>query len=300
MAGQPIICREAPAKINLTLKVLGARPDGFHEIESWAVLLSWFDQLRLSPAGHLTLTLHGTTRGVPDGESNLAYRAALVMAEAAGRDPCVLIELEKRIPPGAGLGGGSSDAAAVLTGLNELWGLGWSIDRLGEIAAGLGSDVPLFLDPWPALLRGRGERLERLKECWSGWVAVVVPPYGIPTADVYRQWDRHASSQPPGGHVWAADVRSAVELAPLLFNDLERAAFAYEPRLGHLRASLEREGGRPVRMTGSGSCLFAIFDSLAEAAGWQQRVTDVLEEQTAIRVMHTMHGVPGRLTDEHN
>lgn len=290
-AGDQIVRCEAPAKVNLTLAVHGKRPDGFHELESWVVTVGWFDALEFRPARRLTLDVRTPRPNVPTGPSNLVCQAAEALAEAAGRAPAVSIVLEKRLPVGAGLGGGSSDAAATLLGLNALWNLQWPIERLSPIAARLGADVPLFLECGPALIRGRGEKVEPAAGAWEGWLVLVVPSYGVSTASVYRLW----SGSPARPPLCEAPFRrerphDAAELARHLFNDLEAAAFACEPRLERLHAALDDLEGRPVRMTGSGSALFAVFDSETEAEDWCRKAQGRLGQGDELVVAPTVSG----------
>ncbi|MEM9704131.1 MAG: 4-(cytidine 5'-diphospho)-2-C-methyl-D-erythritol kinase, partial [Planctomycetota bacterium] len=154
--GEPALTIQAPAKLNLTLDVLGRRDDGFHELKSLMVTVGWFDTLTVSPADALTLSVTGAV-GVPTDERNLVIRAARALERAIGRRPGAALRLHKRIPHEAGLGGGSSDAAATLSALNELWQAGLDRAELSEIAATVGSDVPLFLcGAAAAVVRGRG------------------------------------------------------------------------------------------------------------------------------------------------
>src|SRR3989304_4345473 len=150
----------AAAKVNLALEVLGKRPDGYHEIATVMQTVDLSDRLGLGGAAAPELV--STAPGVPTDETTLAWRAAAALREAAGVGRGVRITLDKRIPPAAGLGGGSTDAAGVLLGLNRLWRLGWPLARLGEVAVGLGMDVPFFLRGGAALATGRGEEVEPL------------------------------------------------------------------------------------------------------------------------------------------
>jgi 4-diphosphocytidyl-2-C-methyl-D-erythritol kinase len=278
----------APAKVNLTLAVLGRRPDGYHELESWVVMVRWHDQLVFTERAGMSLVITGETAGVPADESNLVWRAATALARAAGRQPDVAIMLRKEIPVGAGLGGGSSDAAATLLGLNTFWASDWPVERLKPIAAELGSDVPLFLEPGSAIIRGRGEQVERLTDGWKGWLVLVVPRYPVSTPEVYRRW----SAGPPPLSVerrpWRSCAARSNELAPRLFNDLEGAAFDVEPRLRALHGRLDGLGGRPVRMTGSGSCLYAVFDEEVEARAWSRAALEHVNDGEQVRVVETV------------
>lgn len=266
----------APAKINLSLAVLGRRADGYHDLESWVVQLDWCDVVRVSLADRLAISVTSSAGDVPSNDTNLAWRAAVALGHAAGREPTVRIHIDKHIPVGGGLGGGSSDAAATLLALDRLWGLNCGTDKLLTLATGLGSDVPLFLTPGPAILRGRGERIERVATGWRGWVAIAAPNFGVSTAEVYRNWQPPADSAANRRPCIVA-AEGAADLARHLFNDLEMPAFACEPRLAHLHAALDGVQGRPVRMTGSGSCLFALFDAAAEAEAWCDAARRVVE-----------------------
>jgi 4-diphosphocytidyl-2C-methyl-D-erythritol kinase len=198
--------------------------------------------------------------------------------------------LTKNIPVGAGLGGGSSDAAATLLALSGLWGLDWAIDRLAPIAEKLGSDVSFFLDPRPAMMRGRGERIEPVT--WAGpdlesmWIALVVPAFSLSTADVYR---RHAEIATPVElrvpfDPGIAACRARV-MMDLLFNDLEPAAFACEPRLAELHSKLSANSDRPIRMSGSGSALYSLFDMQDEANSWAAGLMEVCKSTCDIRIV---------------
>ncbi len=275
----------AHAKLNLTLAVLGKRADGYHELESWVVKVDWADVLTITPASTLSLLIRGENVGLAADESNLVLRAARALADESGHPAEAAITLEKKIPIGAGLGGGSSDAAATLRGLNEFWALHWTDDRLQAVAQRIGSDVPLFVESAPAVvIRGRGERLEPLPSSLKGWAAIIVPAYSISTASVYGALtgDRFGDRAPI--KLWLESHRSVTEIQMLLFNDLEPAALTHEPRLGSLLKSLDAKGGRRVHMTGSGSCLFALFEGREEADRWRDDAMKLVQEPTRIEV----------------
>lgn len=273
--------------MNLTLAVLDRRPDGFHEIESWVVPIDLFDELTIEPAPALEITVQPPSVDVPTDSANLVWHAAESLAVAAKRTATARIHLHKSIPAGAGLGGGSSDAAAAIVALNALWGLNWPIERLCEVGAAVGSDVPLFLHGTPAVIRGRGERVEPLAAGWRGWMALVIPRFGVSTAAVYARWTRPSTRSHSPRDCWTARGDSR-HVGAMLFNDLEPAAFALEPRLAALHGTLGDLDGRPVRMTGSGSCLFAIFDSRTEADNWRDRAAGRIETQAEIKVVRTL------------
>jgi 4-diphosphocytidyl-2-C-methyl-D-erythritol kinase len=253
---------QAPAKVNLYLRILGRRVDGYHQLETVMQTLELSDQIILTdrPAG---VTLQCDDSRLPTGPDNLACQAAFLLAlHAPGHG--VHINLKKRIPWQAGLGGGSSDAAAVLLGLNRLWQLYWPQEKLSAIASELGSDVPFFLYGGAALASGRGELITPLPSRLRAPVALVIPPFGLSTAAVYRDY----SPGKPAAGGWQILAASLVDedldqLADQLFNDLERPAFNLRPELAELKANLRRQG-YPTLLCGSGSSMLALLDERKE------------------------------------
>lgn len=272
--------RSAPAKINWSLRVLGRRPDGFHEIESLVSTVSLDDELifQARPDGRLTLQCTGLD--VPDA-SNLVFRAARLLAERSGCARGVSCGVVKHIPAGGGLGGGSSDAAATLMALNELWGLNWPRRRLLGLATELGSDVSFFITGGSAIIRGRGECVQPVDLPWRGWVVLMLPGRGISTAEVYQAW-RAASCPVEAGPVLPATAHGAVEWMCQTFNMLEPAAMKVCPVLRERMARAERLAARPVRLSGSGSTFFTAFDDREEADGFARRVSGLLEVTTRV------------------
>lgn len=265
-----------PAKINLTLRVVGQRPDGYHDIESLVALVDFCDELSISTHEDGAYALSCDDPALPTDGSNLVLRAARALARAGGVNLGAAFGLRKRIPAGAGLGGGSSNAASTFALLNVLWRQGRSHAELMAMAALVGSDAPLFLAGPLSVIRGRGEIVEPLAGRLSAWCVLILPPFGCSTPAVYRAFDaaqqRRAASPPPA----AAATRSAVELMPRLFNDLEAPAFAVEPRLAALAARAREIVGGPVRMSGSGSALFTLVDERAQAEALAGRLRGAL------------------------
>jgi 4-diphosphocytidyl-2-C-methyl-D-erythritol kinase len=248
---------EARPKLNLCLRVLDARPDGYHEIESLAVSLTEpHDVLTVSrhvPAPGVHLVVGGDLPDVPTDESNLALRAAHALLEHAGLEADVEIVLHKRIPAGAGLGGGSADAAAALVGVRALLELRVDDASLEQIAAGIGADVAFCLREGAAWMRGRGDELEAA-DTPALRALVAVPPVHCATASVYAAWDDLGGPQgrtvtPPPG----------VAGLPELRNDLEPAAWHVCPSLVEFRDAVESECGRPAIMAGSGSAYVVLY-----------------------------------------
>lgn len=254
----------ARAKLTLALHVVGTRADGYHDIEALAVSVSApFDAVRAEPAAATSLRVTGPfAAGVPADATNLAWRAA----DALG--VTLAIEVHKGIPVGAGLGGGSADAAAVLA----LAGADAGTRSTAEIAARLGADVPFCLAGGAAWMRGVGERLQPATVgSWS--VVIATPPFGCATAAVYRAWDELGG--PLGREVHIAGL-------PPLRNDLEPAAHAVEPRLAAFRAQSERAAGTPALLAGSGSSYAFVFRDEHDARGARDRIAAAVDAHVVL------------------
>lgn len=255
----------APAKVNLCLAVGERLPSGYHELLSLAATVSLADRVVLEPADRLEVVCE--TPGVPSDETNLAYRAAVLMGRAAGREPRVRLHLIKQIPVAAGLAGGSADAAAVLVGLDRLWGLGWPRAELARLGLQLGSDIPFCLQGGAALMEGVGERLTPLDGLPS-LTLVLAAPRGAQqsTARAYAELDRtRARATDLGAALARIDQAVAAwrqgDLAALsrhLFNDLEPVARRASPRLARVAQTLCRGGALGVVVSGSGPTLLGI------------------------------------------
>jgi 4-diphosphocytidyl-2-C-methyl-D-erythritol kinase len=263
---------EARAKVNLFLRVLGRRPDGYHELETLVAPIDFADRLEIhADAGPefrtLALTLDVTgdfdlVPQVPANESNLVLRAARALADAVEARGFADIVLEKRVPIAAGLGGGSADAAATLRALNDLWDCGLAEDDLSEVAASVGSDVPALLVGGPALARGRGERVEPLSVP-SLKLALVSFPFAVSTADAFRWWDEDGRSPgaDPGPILAAARGDAGAALGDLLYNDLEDVVIHRHPAIGEAKDRLLQAGALGVVMSGSGPTLATLVPS---------------------------------------
>lgn len=256
----------APAKINLTLCIGRRRPDGFHDLESLFQAVGVYDQVTLEGTDDGEIRVTASDARIPCDERNTAFRAARLLRDrhAAGRG--VRIHLEKRIPSEAGLGGGSSDAAAVLRGLNRLWALELPAGELAELGAGVGSDVPFFVYGGCALVRGRGEQVEPLAGSAFGWVVLVKPAFGVSTARAYAELAaRRAGAPPPDCAPATAAMRAALEsgsaaaVGRALVNDLEAPAAAMHPEIEQLKQELLDAGATGALLSGSGSTVFGVF-----------------------------------------
>ena len=262
---------EAPAKINLSLRVLRRREDGFHEIATRMAPLELADSLAVrripGPDGAVHFTCDDET--VPGDESNLAVRAVRALEQETGPLPAVHIDLEKRIPHGAGLGGGSSDAATVLRALKATLELDVSLRTMLDAAARVGSDVPFFLLGSTCDCTGRGEVVTPSGVSFGGQrLLLVKPPFGVPTPWAYKTW---LDSQEMPGLPYTAQTSPVGELV----NDLKRPVFAKYPVLGTLKAALLRqEGVQGALMSGSGSTVFALLEDTAPLAPILQAVEE--------------------------
>ena len=264
----------APAKINLTLRVLGRRPDGYHELESVVARVSLCDQVIVRKCSAPGIMLTCDRPDLPVDANNLAYRAARLLLADANVEQGLEIELRKQIPPGAGLGGGSSNAATTLELVNQLCGINYSTERLAALGGQLGADIPLFLWPSPSVMRGIGHDVETLSRGLQGGVVLVLPEIHCSTADVYRAWKALQESEgAPAGEIEKA-MGDPERLLQLCGNDLEPAAFRVVPALAELGAKLRDVAGQPVRMSGSGSAFFTITPDETRAAELAQRLAD--------------------------
>lgn len=276
-AERPGIRLRAPAKINLCLAVTGRREDGYHDVFSLMAAVDLCDTLRVVPGG-TGVTVHCSAPGVPEDETNLAARAARAFFAAAGRPPAAGIHIDKRIPVGAGLGGGSSDAAAVLRGLNRHFRNPIDPATLHRLAAGLGADVPFFLSARPALATGIGDRLTPFDGLAPASVVIVYPGVCVPTAEVYRRLKMRLTTCQKKSKVSALKARS-FDPARHLCNDLEPVAGRLYPVIPEAKSALLELGAAGALMTGSGSAVFGLFADARQAA----RARDAIERRSGWR-----------------
>ena len=258
-----------PAKLTPYLRVLRLRKDGFHEVELALVPVTLFDTIEFRPGagGGLSLETRGLALDCPP-EQNLVYRAAAAFGRAAGLDPVLRIILEKRIPAGAGLGGGSGNAAGTLVALNAAAGYPLDERELRHLALELGSDVPFFLAPRPAMARGRGEELEPLERFPSLSFLVVMPPLSISTADAYRMVEPEPAAGPP------PELASFREVLRGLRNSFEPALFPRYPELPRVKRALLENGAAGVLLSGSGAALFGLFSDAGARDAAEQRLRE--------------------------
>ncbi len=270
-----MITLKAPAKINLFLKIFNRRDDGYHHIVSLLQMVGLYDILTFKerPSG-----IHFDVSGMPYDRSNLAMAAAELLQKEVDADAVkgAAISLTKHIPISAGLGGGSSDAAATLIGLNRLWSLRWPKERLAKIGAKLGSDVPFFFYGPTAWVSGRGEIVEPIDPVLQGWTVLVNPGLSISTAWAYEQFSKMELTKKGSDITMTSFNYKRPTLEKLIgkpCNDLEKATLVAIPSLKAIKRDLGALGGEGVLMSGSGSTLFALFDTydLAKKAALEIR-----------------------------
>ena len=274
------------AKINLTLDILGKRPDGYHEVSMVMQSVSLHDTLQLEriPEG---IELSIDVPWLEADETNLAYRAAAKILAYGRVSGGVRIQLQKLIPMAAGLAGGSADAAAVLRGVNELYGLNLSLDELCSLAAQLGSDIPFCLCGGTMLATGRGEVLKRLPPVPAFWVVLAKPPISVSTAWAYQHYDAEGAERHPDNEAMCRAIAagSREELAPLLCNVLESVTIKQYPVIAVYKEKMLQQGAMVSMMSGSGPTVFGLLGTRAAA----ERLAAVLREQTDadVFVCHT-------------
>ncbi|MQA00974.1 MAG: 4-(cytidine 5'-diphospho)-2-C-methyl-D-erythritol kinase [Dehalococcoidia bacterium] len=263
----------APAKINLALEVIGRRPDGYHDIDTVMTTLDLADRVTLSvrdPGAGLEVMLSGDYAAGIDAADDLSGRGARALAEAAGREPDLRIEVEKRIPSPAGLGGGASDAAAVLRGLNVLWALDWPAERLAEVGAGVGSDVPFFVYGGTARCTGRGEVVEPLKDLRPLRLLVLLPPVpGGPakTARRYAALHQHDFSDGHRSQLLAQRIaRNAPPPTSDLVNVFEAVIERTEPELVAHYARYTGSWAPRLHLCGAGPAVFLLVSENAKSS----------------------------------
>lgn len=255
-----ILC---PAKVNLHLRVLGRRSDGYHDILTLMQPVGLWDELELQLAGS-GITLSCSEPGVPNDQGNLAYRAALRFQKRVGEPKGVQIRLRKRIPVGAGLGGGSSDAAGVLKGLNELMGAPLDQEELRVMAAELGADVPFFLHGGPAIATGIGERLEPVRLRVFLYYVLWFPGWSVSTGWAYRNLDLGLTTPPKKTKIPQL-IEGFEDVIALLHNDLETVTARHHPWIQKAKERLRNAGAEGVLMSGSGPTVFGLFRQEEEA-----------------------------------
>jgi 4-diphosphocytidyl-2-C-methyl-D-erythritol kinase len=274
----------APAKLNLSLAVIDRRADGYHDIESLMVPVTLHDTLHVTPTAEPGISLRVRWGGrlaridpsysgdVPTGPGNLVVRAAEALAREAGVDRGLEIELVKQIPAGAGLGGGSSNAAAVLQAAADAWQIDWPVERIAALGATLGSDIPWFFAGGPATVSGRGEEVRQVEGIPPLPAVIVKPAVSLSTAAVYQACRPDPARRGDAERLADALRRGLRAAIPLMHNALEPPARGLAPEVDRLLGDLRRAGALHPLLTGSGSACFAITRTVVEARHLAARI----------------------------
>jgi 4-diphosphocytidyl-2-C-methyl-D-erythritol kinase len=283
-----VIAVRAHAKINLDLRVLGPRPDGFHELRTVFQAISLHDIVECIPRDG-PFAIECDTAGVPLDKTNLVWRAAQALWRSLRRGGPVrdvTIRLDKRIPLQAGLGGGSTNAAATLIALARLWRVPVRANQLTDIASTLGADVPFFLAGGTALGLGRGDEVYPLADLPRHWIVLLIPGFGVSTADAYNWYDSERELSRGGGGREPQQVPGPwPSRAAQMINDLEAPIARHHPEIDQMRTALRRAGALAAAMSGSGSTVFGLFQKRSEAlaaverlsgSGWRVLLTESL------------------------
>jgi len=274
---------KAPAKVNYVLDVIRRRPDGYHDLRMVMQRVNLSDEISITLADTQDITVTCGKNGVPDGPGNIAWKAARTLLDMAGTGQGAEITIAKNIPVAAGLGGGSSDAASVLMGMNELLGLDLSDQRLMEIGVKLGADVPFFIFKKTALAEGIGEQLSAMPDMPPAWVLLVNPGVHVSTGWVYRNLqltNRVELAKLPYFYGTIEDICS------ILSNDLESVTIPAFPVIAEIKATMMRSGALGAMMSGSGPTVFGLFsdrataeqarEELVRSTGWFAAVAETM------------------------
>lgn len=277
---------KAPAKINLTLDVLYKRPDHYHEVEMIMTTVDLADRIGLESRADGQIKIVSTDNFVPDDQRNFAYQAAELLKNTYGIKEGVTISIEKQIPIAAGLAGGSSDAAATLRGLNELWDLNLTLDELAEHGTKIGSDVSFCVYGGTALATGRGEKIKELSPPPTCWVVLAKPKIGVSTADVYGGLNIEGLQHPNTKEMIKAIETEDYELmCNSLGNVLETVTFKLHPEVITIKEQMQRFGADAVLMSGSGPTVFGLVENEARVSRIYNGLRGFCEEVYVVRML---------------
>lgn len=282
----------SPAKINLLLKVMRKREDGYHELYSVMQPVTLYDNITIDAGQGAGITIECRHAELPVDRANLAYRAAELFLDRAGAKKRLSITIEKKIPVGAGLGGGSSNAATVLMALNTLLAAGLGEKELMEMGARLGSDVPFFILKGPALATGRGEVIERIKLPGCHYI-LINPGFQVSTAWVYGRLGLTKNLENNTLTYSYQAFDGCAEIRDRLFNDLEQVTAARYPEVSRLKEMLMENGAAGALMSGSGPTVFGLFEEHGSAARAFEAIRPRLDAASSIFLVQGVEGPTG-------
>ena len=286
------LLEKAPAKINLSLDVLYKRPDHYHEVEMVMTTIDLADRIELNPLNQNAILIETENVFLPKDEKNLAYRAAELLKDTYQIEKGVKVSIEKNIPIAAGLAGGSSDAAAVLRGLNRLWDLRLPLRKLANLGAEIGSDVSFCVYNSTALARGRGEIITELPAPPACWVVLAKPVTGVSTQTIYQNLDLKKVSHPDTPAMVAAlknhDFFSICKHAG---NVLESVTLSLYPEVLQIKRQMEESGADVVLMSGSGPTVFSLVEQESKAYRIYNSLRGFCEEVHVVRMLGSRHSL---------
>lgn len=281
-----MLYEKAPAKINLTLDVLYKRPDDFHEVEMVMTTVDLADRISLRALEEGQIVIQTSDAFIPNDRRNLAYQAAEIMMNEFNITEGVEITIEKSIPAAAGLAGGSADAAATLRGLNRLWKLGQSKERLAELGAKIGSDIPFCVHGGTALATGRGEKIAALPAPPNCWVILAKPAISVSTASVYGKFNIEKAKHPnTTAMIEALEMKDYKKMCRILENALEPVTMALYPEVKLLKEKMIQFGADAALMSGSGPTVFGFVENEARVSRIYNGLKGFCPEVYAIRMM---------------
>lgn len=277
---------KAPAKINLSLDILGVRDDGYHDVEMIMTTIDLYDRIELNSLIENKIKVSLWSRYVPNDERNLAYKAAAALKRKYAISKGIHIKIEKNIPVSAGLGGGSSDAAAVLRGLNRLWSLNLSLDELAEIGATIGSDVPFCVHGKTAIAKGRGEIIEKLPSPPSCWVVLAKPDIGVSTKTIFKRYVHEKRPGPVKNEIiQALHENDFLKLSQTIENVLEPVTFKLHPEVKKMKEKMSKYGAAGVLMSGSGPTIYGLVKQQSKAKSIYNGMRGFCNEVYIVRLL---------------
>lgn len=261
-----VLLEKAPAKINLSLDILGKRDDGFHDVEMIMTTIDLSDRIELHPLDHNEIKVSLESRYVPNDERNLAFKAAQIMKKTYNIEKGIHIKVIKNIPVSAGLGGGSSDAAAVLRGLNQLWSMNIPVEQLAMMGLAIGSDVPFCVVNSTALVKGRGEIIQKLPSPPPCWIVLAKPDLGVSTKTVFQKVVVGNLTHPNTNEIIQALMdKDFFRLCNNLGNSLEDVTSELYPEVRQLISKMKQVGSSNVLMSGSGPTVYSLVEQESTA-----------------------------------